>query len=108
LNLNTRHGHTHRGNIDKAYQQQKIVMGDFSSAPPGDVYSDSGNFLTNIFATWMSFSAGEPVTYMGDPITNVYVPMIHLALNESLLELSMLLFIGSPSSLMSYLRMCMV
>jgi hypothetical protein len=75
LNLNTRHGHTHRGRIDKAYDQQKIVMGDFSSAPPGDVYSDTGNFLTNLFATWLSFSAGEPVTYLGDPITNVYVPI---------------------------------
>jgi hypothetical protein len=75
MNLNTRHGHSHRGNIDKAYEQQKIVMGDFNSAPPGDVFSDTGNFLTSVIATWMSFSAGKSVTYLGDPVTNVYVPV---------------------------------
>ncbi|KAG7358992.1 family 3 adenylate cyclase [Nitzschia inconspicua] len=75
FNLNNAYGHTHRGMIDKSFQLQEVVMGGFSSAPPGDFQSDTGDFLTNIIATWLSFAAGEPVTYLGDPITNVYVPV---------------------------------
>ena len=63
LNLNTRYSPSHRKSINKAYDQQQIVMGEFTSAPPGDAYSDTGNYLTNLVATWMSFSVGESVTY---------------------------------------------
>ncbi|KAG7358627.1 hypothetical protein IV203_015216 [Nitzschia inconspicua] len=75
LNLNTAHGESHRGLIDKSFDLQKVVMGGFSSAPPGDFQSNTGNYMTNLIATWLSFAAGESVTYLGDPITNVYVPV---------------------------------
>ncbi|KAG7341693.1 PAS domain containing protein [Nitzschia inconspicua] len=75
LNLNTAYSVSHRGLIDKSFDLQKVVMGGFSSAPPGDFQSNTGNYLTNLIATWLSFAAGESVTYLGDPITNVYVPV---------------------------------
>jgi hypothetical protein len=75
LNLNTAYEESHRGLIDKSFELQKIVIGGFNSAPAGDIYADTGNYLTNLIATWLSFAAGEPVAYLGDPISNVYVPV---------------------------------
>jgi hypothetical protein len=57
----------------------------------------------------MSFSAGEPVTHMGDPITNVYVPIFDSLGVERIPVGNVNAVIHWISfSLMSYLRMCMV
>ena len=51
----------------------KISLTGFAVAPPGDVTTkDIG---TLIYAFLLSFSAGKSVTYQGDPMTTVSVPV---------------------------------
>ena len=73
LNLNSAHSDSHRGQLDRSFDKQKIVLGGFSSAPAGGIFSE--HFLTGIIATWLSFAAGKIVDYDGDPTSNVYVPI---------------------------------
>ena len=52
----------------------QISIGGLDTAPPGDVTHQ--NVWTSIFANVLSFTAGKPVNYTGEPLSTVTIPVM--------------------------------
>lgn len=50
-----------------------IVIGDFEYHAPGGI--NSPDFITSSYAQLLSISEGEQVEYMGDPMSNLFIPI---------------------------------
>ena len=56
-----------------AMRTQQVVLGGMKTAPPG--YSSDQDRQTQFFATILSFDRKARTKYLGDPVTDVYIPI---------------------------------
>ena len=59
---------------NESFSTGSVVIEQFTMAPPGDMYSEQDR-ETAMFALLMSMKEQEPVTYYGDAVSQVFVPV---------------------------------
>jgi class 3 adenylate cyclase len=59
--------------VIKSVETGEIAIGGIDTADPGTIHSD--DLTIAYFALMQSMAAGEPVTYDGDPMSTVFVPI---------------------------------
>ncbi len=59
--------------VQKSFETGKMTMGGFDTAMPGNIHDP--DLTTSSFALLLSFAAGKPVEYLGDPMSSVFVPV---------------------------------
>jgi hypothetical protein len=74
VNFNVRLSSSYGKFINKTASTGHISIGGLDTAPPGDV--SHPNPWTNIYASVLSFTAGKPVNYTGEPASTVFIPVL--------------------------------
>jgi hypothetical protein len=64
-----------RKGLERAFKTEKVVMSEFITASPGDMFS--WDLLAAKIALMQSTAQGELVQYEGDPIGQVYFPIFN-------------------------------
>ena len=73
VNLNIGHYPPYAPHISRAIETGKMTLGGIQTAPRG-LPSDE-DYSTRYFASLLSVAAKKKVTYMGDPMSTVFVPV---------------------------------
>lgn len=85
--------------VSAVMEHDKAVLGGFMMAPAGDISAQ--NRQTAEFATLRSISEGQEVSYLGDPISNLLLPLFS-HFEESIRQVSSIML--STIHWRSYLR----
>jgi hypothetical protein len=72
-NFNVAYNPNYAAYVKKSVETGEMTMGGLDTALPGDV--DDPDHTTSFFALLLSFAAGKPVDYLGDPMSSVFVPV---------------------------------
>jgi len=67
--------------LDLAASTGQVALGGLDTSPAGDAESLHGE--TALYATTLSFEAGKPINYTGEPFSNVFIPVMDSFEDES-------------------------
>jgi hypothetical protein len=72
-NFNVAYSADYAPYIKKSVETGKVTIGGLDTAMPGNIHDP--DLTTSFFAMILSFAAGKPVDYLGDPMSSIFVPV---------------------------------